>query len=181
MATVLIDPAGPRKALLAGQHLADGGAVWAAGFLQTAALACGLQFEIKTVSPTEAGAWPVELRISDRPFLLVDIDVNGTGHAWLDRLELRAAQVWRDVTREAAVFEPRPWLAAVRISDAPEPDQDGVDRLAQLVAARVLDVACILLIDEASGRVWSPNPATSLEALQAATLGRCQFLANTGL
>jgi len=134
MSTLLVDTSGPRRSLLAGHHLTDGGLEWASRLVQAAAEAAGLQSTLAS-TPAARTAWPVELSVSGQPLLLVDIDIDGVGDDWLDQLELRAARLWRDVTREAALFEPRPWLGAIGVSHVREPDPDGVARLLQLVAA----------------------------------------------
>lgn len=110
--------------------------------------------------------------------MLVDTDTGALGHGSLDRLELRAAQTWRSVTRNA--FGPRPWLGAMRIGHGSAPDAL-VERLEQLVATRMLDAACVVTINQAGDDVWSPRPAMSLESFQSALVGRCLVLSTLQL
>ncbi len=175
MSMLQVDTSGPRRSLLAGQHLTDGGAEWTSLLVQAAAKAAGLRSTVASTPPART-AWPVELSVSGQPLLFVDIDIDGVDDDWLDRVELRAGRLWRDVTREAELFKPRPWLGALCVSHDLEPQPDAVERLARLVAARVLDSACAVVVDEAGERVWSPRKELSLEAFQAALLGRCLYL-----
>src|SRR6266540_4155743 len=161
MSTLLVDTSGPRRSLLAGHHLTDGGLEWASRLVQAAAEAAGLPSTVASTPPART-AWPVELSVSGQPLLLVDIDIDGVDDSWLDRLELRAARLWRDMTREAELFEPRPWLGALCVSHDLEPQPDAVERLARLVAARVLDSACAVVVDQAGERVGSPRHELSL-------------------
>ena len=163
MRSLSIDSSGPRNGLLTGRHVDDGGAVWASELDWAATLAVGLRSDVRRNARSALDAWPVEVHVSGRPLILADVDIDGVGHPSLDRPELSAGQAWRGVTRDAARFEPRPWLAVIRIAHVDEPDATGVERLTQLVAARILDAACVVVPDEAGDRVWSPDPAMSIE------------------
>lgn len=176
MGSLAIDSSGPRTALLHGEHLRDGGVAWTAELVLAATVSVDLRARVTTNAQSAPDVWSVEAHIAGNPLVFVDVDSDGTDDRSLDLLELRAARLWREVTREAAPFEPRPWIGAVRIGQANEPDADGVARLNQLVAARLLDAACIVMVDEAGDRVWSPNPTASLDAFQAALVGRCLYL-----
>ncbi|MEX2627445.1 MAG: hypothetical protein WD225_11220 [Ilumatobacteraceae bacterium] len=83
-----------------------------------------------------------------------------------------AARTWRDVTRHAASGELRPWLGAIRVANGRIPDAPGVQRLKQLVASRVLDTACVVIVDKDVDEVWSPNAAMSIESFQSALVSR---------
>lgn len=172
-----MDVAGLRRALLAGQHLdADGLAGWASELVGTALLTVGLRADVRSVALPAHAEWSVEVRVSGRVAVLLDIATDALGQSSLDRLELRAARTWRSVTRNAASFEPRPWLGAVRIGKHRIHDVRGVQRLEQLVASRMLDAACVVEVDEPADDVWSPSPATSIESFQSALIGRCLVL-----
>ena len=177
MGLLTIDSSGPRTGLLNGQHVRDGGLDWTAELVRAATVTAGLRARVRASAQSATDGWSIEVQVYGRPLVLVDVDADGTDSASLDRLELRASGLWRDLTRDAALFEPRPWIGAIRISHAGEPEADRVERLDQLIAGRLLDVACVVMVDEADERVWSPSPATSLDAFQAALVGRCLYLA----
>lgn len=177
MDSLTIDSSGPRTALLHGEHLRDGGVAWTAGLVLAATVTADLRARVTTNARSVPDVWSVEAHLSGRPLVLVDVDADGSDSTSLDRLELRASRLWRDLTRNATPFEPRPWIGAIRISQAGEMDADGVERLDQLVAARLLDAACIVTVDAGADSVRSSSPATSLEAFQAALVGRCLYLA----
>jgi hypothetical protein len=107
--------------------------------------------------------------------VLIDVgyeDDAALGHDSIDRLELLATRTWRSVTRSAATGELRPWLGAIRLADGRVPDATGVQRLEHLVATRVLDTACVVMIDEIADEVRSPSPTTSIESFQSVLVGR---------
>jgi hypothetical protein len=66
----------------------------------------------------------------------------------------------------------RPWLGAIRVISDGLPDALVVERLEQLVASRVLDAACVMMVDQLANEVWSPRPSLSIEAFKAALTGR---------
>ena len=72
----------------------------------------------------------------------------------------------------------RPWLGAIRVISSGVPDALVVERLEQLVASRILDAACVAIVDQLAGDVGSPTPALSIEAFKAALTGR-YFVLNT--
>jgi hypothetical protein len=115
----------------------------------------------------------------ERPFLLIDIEVDGGADVSLDRLEIRAARRWRSVTRNAVLFELRPWVGAIRIAPDDGQAADLAERLRRLVAARILDAACVVTVDD--GLVRSPGPDVSIDAFHAALVGRCLYLSTMRL
>lgn len=147
---------------------------WASALVRAAAYAVTLECELQSVSPSSPDEWPVELRVSERQLVLVDIEVDGVAHESLDRLEMRATRLWRSVTRDAGRFEPRPWIGSIRITSDRDVATNVAERLRQLVMTRTLDAACVLATD--AGVVWSPRSDTSIEAFQAAILERCLYL-----
>ena len=164
-----------RDALLAGQPLDARWLVrWARDLVEAAALAGGLQPEVRVGTPPIE--WSVEAHTAGHPVLLVDVGTSGLDQASLDRLELRAAHVWRDLTRSAASFEPRPWLGAIRVAEEDAVDEVGIERIRRLIASRTLDAACVVVIDRLARTVRSPNPVTSIESFAAALTGRCLVL-----
>lgn len=177
MGLLTIDSSGLRAGLLHGQHVRDGGIEWSAELVRAATVTAGLRARVRTNKRSARDAWSIVVHGSGRPLVLVDVETEGADFRSLDRLELRASRLWRDLTRSATLFEPRPWIGAVRISQVEELDADGVERLDQLVAARLLDAACIVTVDAGADSVRSSSPATSLEAFQAALVGRCLYLA----
>jgi len=164
---------------LLGQRLdADELAQWTRDLVEAAALATGLQPEVRVGTPPIE--WSVEARTAGRPVLLVDAGNDGLDQASLDRLELRAAHVWRDLTRSATLFEPRPWIGAIRVTEEDATNAFGVERIRRLVASRTLDAACVVVLDRPARTVRSPNPVTSIESFTAALTGRCLVLAADG-
>jgi hypothetical protein len=175
MSISIPDVAVQRDALLAGQPLDARWLVrWARDLVEAAALAGGLQPEVRVGTPPIE--WSVEARTAGRPVLLVDVGTNGLDQASLDRLELRAAHVWRDLTRSAASFESRPWIGAIRVAEEDAVDEVGIERIRRLIASRTLDAACVVVIDRPARTVRSPNPVTSIESFAAALTGRCLVL-----
>lgn len=138
--------------------------------------AVGLDAEVRASALPSRTEWSVEVHLSGQAVVLVDIDTNGRDQPSLDRLELRAARTWRRVTHDAAPFEPRPWLGAIRTRRDRVPGALGVERLEQLVSVRMLDAACVVAVDENDEDVWSPSPAMSIESFQSALVGRCLVL-----
>lgn len=176
MSISIPDVAVQRNALLAGQPLDARWLVrWARDLVEAAALATGLQPEVRVGTPPIE--WSVEARTAGRPVLLVDAANDGLDQASLDRLELRAAHVWRDLTRSATLFEPRPWIGAIRVMEEDATNAFGVERIRRLVASRALDAACVVVLDRQARSVRSPNPVTSIESFAAALTGRCLVLA----
>lgn len=162
--------------LVLDQHLdEDGLAQWARDLVSTAALATAFQAEVRVGTPPVE--WSVEARTAGRPVLLVDVGADALDGASLDQLELRAAHVWRDLTRSAAVFEPRPWIGAIRVMEADSTDTVGVERIRRLVTSRTLDAACVVVLDRRSRAVRSPSSTVSMESFVAALTGRCLVLA----
>jgi hypothetical protein len=163
------------NALLAGQLLdAQWLLRWARDLVEASALAGGLQADVRV--GTLPAEWSVEARTAGRPVLLVDVDTDGLDEASLDRLELRAAHVWRDLTRDAASFDPRPWIGAIRVTEEHAIEAVGVERIRRLVASRTLDAACVVVLDRQARAVRSPNPVSSIESFAAALSGRCLVL-----
>ena len=179
MSDLVPDSPGARSELLAGRHRDAGGVNWASELIRAAASTVPLQCEFRSTSPSSPDDWSVELLVRDRPVVLVDIEVDGAADVSLDRLEIRAARRRRSVTRDAMLFEPRPWTGAIRI--APDDDQaaDVAERLRQLVAARILDAACVVTVDD--GLVRSPRSDVSLDAFHEALVGRCLYLSTMTL
>lgn len=179
MTGLTIDASHERRALLAGQHLGAGRvARWTSDLANSAILSVGLQAEARvSTSPTEA-EWSVVVRRSEQTVVLIGADDDAHDHGSLDRLELLATRTWRDVTRHASSGDMRPWLGAIRVSSDGVPDALVVERLEQLVASRILDAACVVIVDQLAGDVWSPTPALSVEAFKAALTGR-YFVLNT--
>jgi hypothetical protein len=171
MSISIPDVAVQRSELLAGQPL---DARWARNLVEAAALAGGLQPEVRVGTPPSE--WSVEARIAGRPVLLIDVGTAGLDQASLDRLELRAADVWRDLTPNALSFEPRPWIGAIRVAEEDAADEVGIERVRRLIASRTLDAACVVVIDRPARTVRSPNPVTSIESFAAALTGRCLVL-----
>jgi len=179
MSISIPDLAVQRNALLAGQPLDARWLVrWARNLVEAAALAGGLQPEVRVGTPPIE--WSVEARIAGRPVLLVDVGTDGLDQAALDRLELRAVHVWRDLTRDAASFESRPWIGAIRVTAEDAIEAVGVERIQRLVASRTLDAACVVVLDRPERALRSPNPVTSLESYAAALIGRCLVFAAGG-
>jgi len=143
-----------------------------------AASSVDLRAEVRVGTPPVE--WPVEVRVAGRPALLVDAATDALDQDSLDRLELRAARVWRRVTRNAPLFEPRPWLGAIRVVDGRAPNALGVEQLVQLVASRTLDAACVVVVDRSTRTVRNLTPVTSIESFHAALVGRCLVL-TTGI
>jgi hypothetical protein len=164
-----------RNALLEQRLDGDGLAQWAQDLVSAAALATEFQADVRV--GTTSVDWSVDARAAGRPVLLVDVGANALGQASLDQLELRATHVWRDLTRSAAVFEPRPWIGAIRVVEADSPDTVGVERIRRLVTARTLDAACVVVLDRRARAVRSPSAAVSMESFVAALTGRCLVLA----
>lgn len=176
MSGLILDASGPREALLSGRHNDAGGlASWTSDLVRAALTTVGLNAEVLTNRSSTSTEWTVEVRVSARAAVLIDVSDQydaALGHNSIDRLELLAARTWREVTRTAGTGELRPWLGAVRVAGGPVPDALGVQRLEQLVASRVLDTACVVMIDDASDEVRSPSPAMSIESFQSALVGR---------
>ena len=176
MDRLILDASGPRQALLSGRHLGEGGLVsWTSDLVRAVLSTVGLHAEVLTSSSSASTEWTVEVHDSQRAAVLIDVgdeDDAALGHDSIDRLELLATRTWRDVTRTAVAGELRPWLGAIRVADGSVPDAPGVQRLEQLVASRVLDTACVVMIDEAADTVRSPSPAMSIESFQSALVGR---------
>ena len=147
---------------------------WARDLVEAAAATVGFQADVRV--GTSPGEWLVEARTAGRPVLLVDVGTDGLDQASLDRLELRAAHVWRDLTRNAASFEPRPWIGVIRVTERDAIEAVGVERIRRLVASRTLDAACVVALDRPARTVRSPNPVTSIESFAAALTGRCLVL-----
>lgn len=167
--------AAARNALLEQRLDADGLAQWARDLVSAAALATEFQAEVRVGTPPVE--WSVDARIAGRPVLLVDVGADALDGASLDQLELRASHVWRDLTRSAAVFEPRPWIGAIRVMEADSTDTVGVERIRRLVTSRTLDAACVVVLDRRSRAVRSPSSTVSMESFVAALTGRCLVLA----
>lgn len=164
-----------REALLDHGLDAAGRAQWARDLVLATTLTAGLQAEMQVGTlPVE---WSVEARTAGRPVLLVDVGADALDHASLDHLELKAAHVWRDLTRSAALFEPRPWIGALRVTEADAADAGGVERVRRLVASRTIDAACVAVVDRRARSVWSPTSTLSIESFAAALTGRCLVLA----
>jgi hypothetical protein len=174
MSAFVIDSSDACGGLRAGQHRIADGRVWASTLVRAAASAVTLECELQSEPPSSPDEWPVELRVSERQLILVAIEVDGAAHESLDRLEVRAARLWRRVTRDAGLFEPRPWIGAIRIASDRDQAADVAERLRQLVMARTLDAACVVATHD--GVVWSPRSDMSIEAFQAALVGRCLYL-----
>lgn len=179
MSAYAIDSSDPHGALLAGNHRDDGGRAWASTLVRAAASAVTLKYELRSMSPSLRDEWPIEFRVSERRLVLIDIEVDGAVHETLDRLEVRAATLWRSVTRDAGLFEPRPWIGAIRIVSGRDQAADVAERLRQLVMVRTLDAACVVATD--AGVVWSPRSDLSIEAFRAALVGRCLYLRTMSL
>jgi hypothetical protein len=175
MSISIPDVAVQRDALLAGQPLNARWLVrWARDLVEAVALAGGLQPEVRVGTPPLE--WSVEALTAGRPVLLLDVGADGLDQESLDRLELRAAHVWRDLTRTAAAFDPRPWIGAIRVTEEDAIEAVGVERIQRLVASRTLDAACVVVLDRPACTVRSPNPVTSIESFAAALTGRCLVL-----
>ncbi len=174
MSDLVLDSSGARSGLLAGRHRDAGGVSWASELIRAAASTVQLQCELRSTSPSSPDDWSVELLVRDRPLVLVDIEVDGPADDSFDRLETRAARRWRSVTRDGTLFEPRPWIGAIRIAPDEHRAADVAERLRQLVAARILDAACVVTVDV--GLVRSPRSDVSLDAIHAALVGRCLYL-----
>jgi hypothetical protein len=163
-------------ALLAGQPLDALRLVrWARDLVEVAASTVGFEADVRVGTPP--ADWSVEVRISGRPLVLVDVATEALDPDSLDRLELRAGHVWRDLTRSATLFEPRPWIGAIRVTEEQALEAVGVERTRRLVASRVLDAACVIALDRPARTVRSPNAATSIESFVAAGVGRFLVLA----
>ena len=175
----LDDSSGARSGLLSGRHRDAGGVSWASELVRAAASTVPLRCELRSTLPSSPDHWSVELLVHDRPLILVDIEVDGAADVSLDRLEIRAARRWRSVTRDAMLFEPRPWMGAIRVAPDEHQAADVAERLRQLVAARILDAACVVTVDD--GLVRSPRSGVSLDAFHAALVGRCLYLSTMTL
>lgn len=138
-------------------------------------LTAGIQADGSDATPPVE--WPVEVRTAGRSALLVDVGADALDHASLDRLELKAEHVWSNLTRSAGLFEPRPWIGALRVSEADVADADVMKRVRRLVTSRTLDAACVVVLDRAGRAVRSPSPVLSLESFAASLTGRCLVLA----
>lgn len=175
MSGLTLDASGPRLALLSGQHVGPSGlASWTSDLVRDALATVGLHAEVLTSRSSSSAEWSVEVHASARAAVLIDVGDGeaALGHDSIDRLELMAARTWRDVTRHAASGELRPWLGAIRVANGRIPDAPGVQRLKQLVASRVLDTACVVIVDKDVDEVWSPNAAMSIESFQSALVSR---------
>lgn len=175
MTTLRVDTSEFRSSILAGDHRADG-VEWTSRLVRAATTAVGLDSTVAMSRPTTRDVWPVELSVAGQPAILIDVDLDTVGDDWLDLLELRAISLWRAADPGKAGLGPRPWVGALCICDELDPKQAAVERLARLVASRHLDSAGVVVIDRADERLWSPRPGMSLEAFQAALLGRCLYL-----
>jgi hypothetical protein len=176
MSISIPDLAVQRDALLAGQPLDAQGLVrWARDLVEVAASTVGFEADVRVGTPP--AEWSVEVRTAGRQVVLIDVATDALDPASLDRLELRAAHVWRDVTRNSALFEPRPWIGAIRVAEDRSTDAAGVERVPQLVASRTLDAACVLALDRPARTVGSPGPVLSIESFAAALVGRFLVLA----
>jgi hypothetical protein len=163
-------------ALLAGQPLdAPGLARWARDLVEVAASTVGFEADVRVGTPPTD--WSVEVRTAGRPVVLIDVATDALDPASLDRLELMAAHVWRDLTRSATLFEPRPWIGAIRVIEEQALEAVGVDQIQQLVASRTLDAACVVAVDRAARTIGSPGPVMSIESFAAALVGRLLVLA----
>ena len=175
MTNSLPDLAVQREALLDHDLDAAGLARWTRDLVVDATLTAGLQAEVQLGTPPVV--WSVHAGTAGRSVVLVDVDLDALSEASVDQLELRASHVWRDVTRSALVFEPRPWIGAVRVTDEAAIDAASVDRIRHLVASRTLDAACVVVADRRARTVRSPTSALSIESFLAALTGRCLVLA----
>lgn len=174
MSGLTVDVSHERSTLL-GQHHGPGGLPgWASDLVRSALSSVGLRAEVLVKTSPEHAEQLVEARLSEQTVVLIDVDGDANGQASIDRLELLAARTWRDVTR--GVGDVRPWLGAIRVIDDSSPEALVVDRLEQLVASRLLDAACVVMVDQAADDVWSPRPALSIESFKAALVGRCLVL-----
>lgn len=163
-----------REALLDHGLDAAGLAQWTRDLVVATTMTAGLQAEVQVGTPPVE--WSVEARTAGRPVVLVDVGTDALGEASVDQLELRASHVWRDVTRSAAVFEPRPWIGAVRVTEEAAIDAVSVQRIRHLVASRTLDAACVVVVDRRARAVRSPTSTLSIESFAAALTGRCLVL-----
>lgn len=175
----LVDSSGARSGLLSGRHRDAGGVSWASELIRGAASTVPLRCDVRSASPSWSDDWSVELLVHDRPLVLIDVWVDGAADGSFDRLEIRAARRWRSVTRDAPLFEPRPWIGAIRIASDEHQAADVAERLRQLVVARILDAACVVTVD--GGLVRSPRWDVSLDAFHAALVGRCLYLSTMTL
>jgi hypothetical protein len=179
MSGLTIDASHERRALLGGQHLGPGGvASWASDLANSSLLSVGLHAEAPVSTFPAEAEWSVVVRRSERTVVLIDADDDPHDHDSIDRLELMATRRWRDVTRHSSPGEMRPWLGAIRVISIGVADALVVERLEQLVASRILDAACVAIVDQLAGDVGSPTPALSVEAFKAALTGR-YFVLNT--
>lgn len=181
MNELTVDASRERRALLAGQHLSRGGLPGlAADLVRSALSSVGLQADVLVHPSAEPAESAIEVRRFGQAAMLIDVADDARGQASIDRLELLAARTWRSVTRNAASGEVRPWLGAIRVSSDSIPDALVVERLEQLVAARILDTACVVMVDQVANDVWSPSPTLTIESFQAALIGRCVVLSTLG-
>lgn len=174
MTNAMPDLAVLREALLDHGLDAAGLAQWTRDLVVATTMTAGLQAEVQVGTPPVE--WSVEARTAGRPVVLVDVGTDALGEASVDQLELRASHVWRDVTRSAAVFEPRPWIGAVRVTEEAAIDAVSVQRIRHLVASRTLDAACVVVVDRRARAVRSPTSTLSIESFAAALTGRCLVL-----
>ncbi len=175
MSGLTVDASHERSALLAGQHHGPGGlAGWASDLVRSTLSSVGLRAEALVRTSPEHAEQLVEARLFEQAVVRIDVDDDATGQASIDRLELLAARTWRDVTRGAGKI--RLWRGAIRVINDSSPQGLIVDGLEQLVASRVLDAACVVMVDQVADDVWSPRPALSIESFKAALIGRCLVL-----
>lgn len=179
MSRLTVDASHERSGLLARQHL-GGLADWTYDLARSALSSFVPEADVLVSTSPEHGESLVELRLWGQPVVLIDVDDDVNGHASIDRLELLAARTWRGVTRNAVPGEIRPWLGAIRVTSDSIPDALIVERLEQLVAARMLDTVCVVIVDQVADDVWSPSPALTIESFQAALIGRSLVLSTLG-
>ena len=49
-----------------------------------------------------------------------------------------------------------------------------------MAGSRILDAACVVIVDQRAGDVWSPTQALSIEGFQAALIGRHLLVSTLG-
>lgn len=175
MSGLTVDASHERSTLLAGQHHGPGGlGGWASRLVSSTLSDVGLRAEAFVRTSPEHAEQLVEARLFEQAVVLIDVDDDANGQASIDRLELLAARTWRDVTR--GVGDVRPWLGAIRVINDSSTEALIVERLEHLVAFRLLDAACVVMVDQAAEDVWSSRPALSIESFKAALIGRCLVL-----
>ncbi len=201
MALELIDYTDHVAQLVDPNNLGDRGASWLARvtdrIVSDSGLAAGVVTDEGRAAPPIPShrSWDVEVEVYGRSVALIDVDVVSERDqisAVIDRFDtvlVKAMDCWRSVTRAPHPPPPRPWLGFLLAVDVAISDeivqhdrewapagQTFAATLDRIVKERMLDAACVIVVNPLTGVVSYPNEALSFDAFAAALLGRCVYL-----